>query len=201
MLHATYQAPTVPTKKHLLISVILMFAAGFVLHFLYDWTSAVPLLQALLAPLVPINESVWEHGKLALLPLLAWWMIFYFLRAKPASIPAKPWFTAATIALYTSVIAIPLLHYFYTTAFGVQSVLLDILILLIALVFGQLLGVHWLHHRNRLPIPFGLSLLLCALLLGCFFFFTFAPPALPWFTPHTEPTHTLLRIRCTNSGP
>lgn len=184
MIRSPHHTTSFPSKKQQVTGILLMFAAGFLVHMLYDWMGAVPLLQTLLSPVLPVNESVWEHGKLALLPMLFWWSISYVVGAPNGSIGAKQWFTGGILALLTSIAWIPLLYYFYTGAFGIESVGIDIFILLVALTFGQLLGFHFLRHRPRVTLSFWLSLILLALLIGCFVLFTFDPPSLPWFTPH-----------------
>jgi hypothetical protein len=46
-----------------------IFFTGCMLHFLYRWTGFWPPVAWLTA----VNDSLWEHGKPAFWPALAWW--------------------------------------------------------------------------------------------------------------------------------
>lgn len=58
-------------KKWEIANWIWIIAAGSLLHFVYDLTGENPFVGVF----VPVNESVWEHLKLLLLPvfLFSWW--------------------------------------------------------------------------------------------------------------------------------
>lgn len=64
-------------KKSILISVPVLFIIGGFMHFLFDLTGKVPVIGAF----VPVNESPWEHLKMAFYPMLVWW-IAYYLRVR-----------------------------------------------------------------------------------------------------------------------
>ena len=83
------------------------------------------------------------------------------------------------ISLLVSLITMPALYYFYTGAFGVELLWVDILILLCVIAFGQLLGLHTYRHGKG--IPAGLVLILLAAIVLVFMWFTFFPPHLPLF--------------------
>lgn len=54
------------------VGLLVVLAAGNLLHFIYDWTGQSPIA----APLAAVNESTWEHMKLFITPwvLLAFWV-------------------------------------------------------------------------------------------------------------------------------
>lgn len=186
MIHPTATPPLVlKAAKHLLLSIGLMFASGFVLHGLYPALDGVPRLQTLLSPLLPLNESVWEHGKLALTPMIVWWSLSWSNLAKPARISGQTWITASAIALLSSFFVIPLLYYGYTGALGVESVVVDILILLVALTCGQLLAFHLIQHLPHKAPPIWIPVCVIAFLLGSVLLCTISPPSLPWWIPNS----------------
>lgn len=162
-------------ERWIVIGIPILFIIGSIVHFLYNilWKSPVVGLFA------PINESIWEHFKLVLWPVILWWSLYYCFRHKQYEINKNQWFTGALVALVTSLITMPLLYYFYTGAFGVELLWVDILILLFAVFLGQLLGLHTYRYSSGLNanfifIVFGVIVLL-------FMLFTFFPPHIPLF--------------------
>lgn len=175
MQHKSFSKP----KIWILVSTSILFIIGSMIHFLYDILWENPLVGLLL----PVNESVWEHIKMVLLPVILWWSFYYHFQGKQHQIDKNRWFTAALVALLTSFASIPLLYYFYTGAFGIQLLWVDILILLFALLFGQLLGVHIYRHCK--PINFKYVLIILALIVLLFMIFTYFPPHIPLFQDKT----------------
>ena len=102
-----------------IFSLPVLFILGSLSHFIYKWTGEISLFGLFF----PVNESIYEHTKLAIVPLL----IFYIfgLRNKPN---VTKWIFCFLISLFTTILLIPMLYYFYTGAFGVESVIVDIII-------------------------------------------------------------------------
>lgn len=161
-------------EKWILIGIPALFLIGSVMHFLYDILWENPIVGLF----VPVNESIWEHSKLVLWPVILWWGLYYCFRGNSYNISKTKWFTAALFSLVTALISMPMLYYFYTEAFGVQILWIDIIILLISLILGQLLGLHCYRHE----IEFSLKIVMIFLGIICllFFLFTFFPPHIPW---------------------
>ena len=57
-------------ERWIWISLPMLFMVGSVFHFLYDLSGESPIIGAFAA----VNESVWEHQKMVLLPVAAWWL-------------------------------------------------------------------------------------------------------------------------------
>ncbi|GLC29614.1 hypothetical protein bsdE14_10240 [Clostridium omnivorum] len=85
----------------------------------------------------------------------------------------------ALVALLTALITIPLLFYFYTRAFGVELLVVDILLLFLALLLGQLAGLHFYKYHKGINSLIAISILL--IIIFIFILFTFYPPHLPLF--------------------
>ncbi len=162
-------------QKWVLLGIPALFAVGSFLHFLYDITGQTPVVGIF----SPVNESIWEHSKMVLWPAILWWLLYYYLQGKAFGIDQNSWFTAAFFSLLTTLATMPLVYYFYTEAFGVELLWVDILILLLAVSLGQLLGLHIYRHTKGIPSIFVLLLFACVILL--FIWFTFAPPQIPLF--------------------
>lgn len=162
-------------EKWILLSIPILFIVGSLFHFLYDFSNQNPII----ALISPVNESIWEHNKMVVLPPILFWILFYSITGKSFSINKNKWFTAAFISVITMLITIPMLYYFYTQAFGVELLLVDILILLVANILGQLMGLHFYKHSKG--IAWYIALLLLCFIIFLFSIFTYYPPHIPLF--------------------
>ena len=160
-------------ETYTLIGILVLFVVGSLFHFLYSLTGECFIIGLF----VPINESIFEHTKMVVLPIFIWWFIFYLFRKKDLFVNA--WFTSALIAMISAIIVIPMLFYFYSQAFGIESLVIDILILLISLAIGQILGLHYYRHGKGIEYHFAIVLMIVIIIL--FAFFTINPPAFPIF--------------------
>ena len=115
-----------------------------ILRPLYLWNGQGKNL--LLALFFPVNESVWEHIKLGNIPIILWWGFYYFINSRKYNLDKDKWFTAELAALEVSMITTPALYYLYTGAFGAENLIVDILIFFLAILFAQLLGLHFYRY-------------------------------------------------------
>lgn len=152
---------------------VAVFATGALLHFAFGWSGG----SHVVAAIAPVNESVWEHLKMVLVPMLA-------LGAVEASWVRDrrrlAW--AKLVAVATASGFIVAFFYTYTGALGVGSVLVvDVMSFLLAVAGGQ-----WLSHRIvvspavRTP-PLPVSITALAILVVSFGVLTFAQPHVPLF--------------------
>ena len=176
-------------ERQILAGVPVLFLAGTLIHFLYGLSGEF-FLVGLLAP---VNESVWEHLKLALWPTTLWWTAGYlWAQRRGRELDAPAWFAAAQGALLTTEITIVLLFYFYTGAFGVESLAADVLLFFLAVLLGQIAGGKIYQRGSSVSWVFPLALL--ALLLALFAAFTLAPPDLPLFTDPNSGVRGIFRV-------
>ena len=164
-----------PTEKNILKASPILFLIGSLMHFLYDLSGKnifVGLISA-------VNESVWEHSKMVLWPIICWWTIYYIKNNKKDRIDRNKWFTAGLVALLVSLITIPMIYYFYTGVFGVEILIVDISILFLAVLFGQLLGLHV--YKYSKGVNASISIRIFIILILIFAIFTLYPPHSPLF--------------------
>ena len=152
---------------------IIIFLLGSLFHFLYELTGE----NFILGLFAPVNESIWEHLKMCLFPCIIWWSTYYYIYKN--SLDKNHWFTGLLVAIISSMVFTLALYYIYTEALGVEYVLVDILVFLVAILGGQYLAKH-LYVRFR-QIPFSYSIITITLLIILFILFTVAPPKLPIF--------------------
>jgi hypothetical protein len=134
----TETAPAENTKKRILVwelvGIVLIIAGGASLHFVFAWSGYWRPAGLIAA----VNESTWEHFKIAFWPALFYALIEYpFLRrATPNFWPAKC-AGQLTMPLVTAA-----LFYGYTAITGHHYLIADIIIFCIAVIAGQ-----WVSYR------------------------------------------------------
>ena len=154
----------------MLFLVFLVTAlAGTGLHFLYD------LIPTPLTALIsPINESVWEHLKLPLWPMLVGAVVL----SRKKENKERFW-----SSFYIALLATPvflLLSYYGLKAVGIESTAVDIILYYISMFFGYYLA-RWLYNKKKPEKVGGVALMLLILYGASLILFTFAAPDLPIF--------------------
>lgn len=162
-------------EKFIIKGIPFLFVIGALLHFAYDLLGECPVTGIF----APVNESVWEHLKLILWPVVLWWTVYFAAKGKKYEINKNKWFAGALTSLLVSLVSVPLIFYFYTEAFGTENVWIDILILLAALTLGQLTGLHI--YKYSKGINMKIVIIIFALLVILFGVFTFFTPEIPLF--------------------
>jgi hypothetical protein len=109
--------------------IIFIFTAGSLLHFVFDWFGQWKPIALIAA----VNESVWEHLKLAFWPGVIYYAVEYNYIKKIT----RNFIAAKTAALYLAPITIIVLFYSYTAVLGHHLLFLDILIFAIAVAAAQ----------------------------------------------------------------
>ena len=162
-----------PTRWELL-GIPFIILVGIALHFAFEWSG----YWKPMALLAPVNESVWEHFKLAFWPALLW---AFLENAMLDELNARAFWSAKGYALLVTPILIAIIFYSYTAMLGQNIFALDIAAFVIAVVATQLSSAQLLkvniHTRWRRSI--GISLLLCQI-VG-YSTFTYYPPPLGLF--------------------
>ena len=157
-------------KKDIMIGSIFIFLLGSLLHFTYDLSQNNIIVGIFSAT----NESIFEHTKLILYPIIIWYMIFYFKNKE--RIKKNYLFSSMIINIIISIILIPLLDYFYTGIFGISSLIIDLLIFYVSGLFGLLIGTKKYYQSINLPWRLYLIIVIILFILG-----TFLPPQIPFF--------------------
>lgn len=166
------------SRRNCWIGFIFVAIFGSLGHFAYGWSGE----KLLVGLFTPINESVWEHGKLIFFPVMLYgiWGVGSLERPYSRALSA---YCAGAVA---ATLLMPVIFYTYVGISGGESLVVDILSFLLeaALAF-------WIIHRRTVERPFGqtgkgLVMVLAALLGLAFIIFTIAPPALPIFIPQAQ---------------
>ena len=163
-------------EKSILWSVIFIFSVGALLHMIYDFTNENPIV----ALFAPVNESIWEHTKMVVLPSFIWYMGAYFIIKRFNKQMASMYLGCGLAAMIISIIFIPLLYYFYTGAFGIQSMIIDILILLAAAALGALFSLFLFKYQKKIVNAY-ITISIFIIIFIIYGYFTLYPPGIPLF--------------------
>lgn len=164
-----------------LISIPAIVLAGTLLHFAYIWSGR----RQIVAAFTPVNESVWEHLKMAYWPVLLYTGVMFVTRHPSASL-----LSAAALGFLT--MAALMLGLFYLTirvipqAEDRRRLIADGTIFVVAVAAGQLLSYLLLGRVDTGTVT-GLILLLApGVVLAVT---TFVPPRLPLFQDQLNGTY------------
>ena len=155
-----------------ILGMVFIILLGSAFHFTFELSGQNPIVGSISA----VNESVWEHLKLVYWPSLFFLLIeFWLIRDK-----SKNFFFAKAMGICLGILIIPLTFYVYTALFE-ESLVIDILTFIVAVIIGQIISYKILtfEQLNRKWRILGIFILI---ILGlAFILFTFYPPHLPIF--------------------
>lgn len=110
----------VPAGKRIFIpfdpaAFVLIVTIGGALHFTWDLVKEFPYMRWL-AVFMPVNESYWEHAKLAAWPMLVWAIVI--LKKNMGVAHVKDWAMPAALAIWSAYTVMFFTHAALPEAFG-----------------------------------------------------------------------------------
>jgi hypothetical protein len=182
MSYADYKS----LRCRLLWGVLIAAVLGTLAHFFYGWSGE----NKLVGFFAPVNESTWEHMKLAFFPMLLLAIIF----PKISNVKTDFENPVVSFALLTGCMAatwlIPVLYYFYSGVLGFTKTWIDIAVFYLSIGISALAMLHIIKRlgvEGASNVPrIGKAVYICAvvrivLYVLIFWFFTYMPPKLGIF--------------------
>jgi hypothetical protein len=156
-------------SRRVLVNALVVATIGSLLHFAWEWSGR----SSFVAIFAAMNESTWEHLKLAFWPSLLISPIQWWRYGRPPG-----WLVATAVRTLLPPAVIVVLFYGYTSVLGTNLLVLDIGTFVAAIVVGEFAG-HSVVYRPtaasvRVPAAAGLIVAIVA-----FSTLSFHPP--PWF--------------------
>ena len=154
------------TTFNLWLRVIVISTVGTLAHFLYDWTGKNRVIGLFAA----VNESTWEHIKIALTPTILWSLYDGYLYGEN-----RNYYLAKLLSLLTIALFIPCAFYAYKKLAKKDLFILDIIIFYLAIILSQLVFYAIL---NLAPLDRIFTYLACLglfIFFGCYMTLTLAP--------------------------
>lgn len=173
--------------KWLCLGIPIAFILGTFFHYVFELSGNNPIVGLF----VPINESIWEHLKLAFYPLLLWNIIGYFKYRHDLTFKGRSYLIASMISPIVAPIIITTFYYTLLGGFGIHSIVLDIFSLFLADFLGQLLAYHVYKNGNFKVGVLILFTFLTIVTIIMYAYFTAYPPAYPIFLDGSAGSCTL----------
>lgn len=161
---------TVPYKKIILIGCLISVVLGIFLHFAYDLSGN----NMLVGLFTPINESVWEHLKLILVPFTLFSITFYFYTKQRFS----NMFLVTLFGNIVGMFVIVLLYYLGISIFKEDNVVYNTLIFAVGMISSYLilyLGIYNKEFIDETKNSTTLGICSLTLLITLFILNTFSP--------------------------
>jgi hypothetical protein len=125
-----------------IIGIFFIIIFGTTLHFWFEWTGywrPVALIAA-------VNESTWEHFKMAFWPGLIYALIEYpFLKDE-----TNNYFVAKFAGLFAMPVITVILFYGYTSLTGTHLLWADVIVFILSVIGGQLISLTILTKTERM---------------------------------------------------
>ena len=115
-------------KKIKIISVFIIMCLSFLSHFMYEWCN-----NFLFSIFFPVNESIWEHKKLLITPVLIYALIEYFIY-KNKSIKFNNFSLSYSISIIIGII-LYLIIYLLFNHFFAHNIIVSIVLLFFDYIF------------------------------------------------------------------
>lgn len=150
----------------MLKSIIVISLIGTISHFLYDLSNH----NKIIGLFTSVNESTWEHIKIALTPTIFYSLYDGFIFGKNPN-----YFFAKLICLLSIIIIIPLIFYTYQKVIKKRIVLIDISSFYISIIISQFLFYYCLNINEVSFICKYISCVLLFIVFGCYLLLTILP--------------------------
>lgn len=137
-------------------SIIFISIIGTVSHFLYDLSNH----NKIIGLFTSVNESTWEHIKIAITPTLLWSLYDGYIYGINHN-----YFFAKLVSLISLVIVIPFIFYSYQLILKKRIVFIDIMSFYIAIIISQIL-FYYILDINK--VSFNIQYISC---VGIFIYF------------------------------
>lgn len=122
--------------KFIIFSTVYAFFLASIFHFVYGWFGP----NLILGLFFPVNESVFEHLKLILYPILLAWICCYKMIDIPNSINLWTRFTGAFISIEICKYTVLSVYYILYGGFLFESDVVNITALFVGMLLGQIVA-------------------------------------------------------------
>jgi len=130
-----------------------------------------------------VNESTWEHLKLAVFPLFFFSLIEYFSLGRSK----KGFWSIKAVEIYLACFLIVTIFYGYKAILGRNYLFLDIGLFVFSVIMAKIVSYRLL-IKKKFSGDDRLAIILIFVLIFALFFFTFSPPQLFLFKdPRKQP--------------
>ncbi len=175
-------------KKIKFIGVLIIFGLAFISHFAYEIFP-----NFIFSILFPVNESIWEHMKLLVTPVLIF-SIFEYFYYKKKMISHNNFIFSYGIVTFLGIIIYLVLYLPIDYIFG-HSTFLAISLLFIVYVIMEIINYYILNYKE---IKYGnlIGIFLIVIMYIIFGYFTYFPPNASLFYDTSKNGYGIIKNMC-----
>lgn len=153
-------------NKRLVLEFLVIAILGTFFHFIYDLSGN----SKIIAAIAPVNESVWEHLKLAVFPTI------FVLLIEKKFIDIENFWSVMLTRIAIPIIFIPLVFYSYTSIVGEPILAIDIASFYISIIIGALVEKRIFKDKKINDRTENVSKIFILFIISIFVIFTFLTP-------------------------
>lgn len=173
-------------KNMYIIGFFVISILGTLLHFAYELSKE----NIIVAIFGAVNESVWEHLKIGIMPMFLWTFIeFITLKFRRPNL-----WSSLLVKIITTMAVITISYYIYTSILKIHILWLDISIFYIAILLAQILGYKEIKSKNVNIKYEEISKYLVIIIFIMFVVFTFIPPKIELFKDEVTSTYGVFEL-------
>lgn len=154
------------------VGAIFIIILGSLLHFVFAWSG----YNKIVALFSAVNESTWEHLKLAFWPGFIFMLFEVFIYQKKSNL-----FFAKMIELILMPLIIIVSFYTYVGILGFNLLFLDIGTFVLAVIVARRIGYKILIKEKTTNFSNLISIFIIFILIFFFIYFTYNPPMIGLF--------------------
>lgn len=158
-------------KQLAVIGLIFTSIFGSVNHFLYEWTGV-----AIVALVGPVNESVWEHLKILVTPILVFLIVEWI-----ASKDKQRLLAAKFAQIVFGIVFMIAFFYTYSGVIGQVILWVDIMLFYLTAALSYIVSYRVVTRKAAPKLPSVAYVAGIALIVLCLWVTTFFPPEMPLF--------------------
>lgn len=168
-----------PSLVIFIVGYTVTVLLGVLAHFAYDISNNAFLIGLFF----PINESIWEHLKLVLIPITLFALAYSFIYTKQKHMLNNFWYYIST-SVVISMLIIPISHYTYKAILKTVPDFVNILIYIITMAISfyylyKKISMEYINPSSKNKNSTGILAL--TILYLVFIIFTIYPPKLELF--------------------
>ena len=177
-----------PTFWADLLAIILITAIGGLMHFTWEKVEGISALRWT-AVLFPINESNWEHAKMAAWPLLVWALA---VLAKGGRAGLRGWLMPAALCIWSAYAVMFTVHSAMPIAFGELGIVQYVGSFFMGIAHG-IMAFRVAHRSESAGSWWFAGLVLLVAMFAMLIAFTYYPPRMPLFMDSETGLYGLMR--------
>ena len=154
-------------KKIKIIGIFIMMCLSFLSHFMYEWCD-----NFLFSIFFPVNESIWEHMKLLITPVLIYALIEYFIY-KNKSIKFNNFSLSYSISIIIGII-LYLIIYLLFNHFFAHNIIVSIVLLFFDYIFISFVS-YLIINTRKIKYSKTIGNLLIIFIYFMFYYLTYYP--------------------------